>query len=92
MKFLDYSRASVAETISHCYVVLDQAYIDGSEMEAVNQQADIVWKKVNNSITYLNRTVKTGVKKARSGYNHNQLNQSQPNKTEVFNHANGICR
>ena len=72
MKFLDYSRASVAETISHCYVALDQAYIDRSEMEAVKEQADIVWKKVNNFITYLNRTVKKGVKKARSGYNHNQ--------------------
>lgn len=33
-------------------------------MEAVKDQADIVWKKVNNFITYLNRTVKKGVKKA----------------------------
>ena len=64
MKFLDYSRASVAETISHFYVALDQAYIDRSEMEAVKQQADIVWKKVNNFITYLNKAVKKGVKKS----------------------------
>ena len=64
MRFLDYSRASVAETISHCYVALDQAYINGAEMEAVKEQANIVWKKVNNFITYLNRTVKKGVKKA----------------------------
>ena len=57
MRFLDYSRASVAETISHCYVALDQAYIDGSEMQGVKEQADIVWKKVNNFITYLNKSV-----------------------------------
>ncbi|HDY75947.1 MAG TPA: four helix bundle protein [Candidatus Marinimicrobia bacterium] len=57
MKFLDYSRSSIAETISHCYVALDQKYIDGKEMEEVKQQADVVWKKVNNFITYLNKKV-----------------------------------
>ena len=57
MKFLDYSRSSVAETVSHCYVALDQHYIDEKEMDMVNQQADIVWKKVNSFITYLNKTV-----------------------------------
>lgn len=57
MKFLDYSRSSIAETISHCYVALDQNYIDGKEMEEVKQQADVVWKKVNNFITYLNKKV-----------------------------------
>ncbi len=62
MKFLDYSRASIAETISHCYVALDQAYIDGSEMEAVKEQADIVWKKVNNFITYLNKAAEKKAK------------------------------
>jgi len=55
MKFLDYSRSSVAETVSHCYVALDQHYIDEKEMDMVNQQADIVWKKVNSFITYLNK-------------------------------------
>ena len=55
MKFLDYSRSSVAESVSHCYVALDQNYIDEKEMEQVKQQADIVWKKVNNFITYLNK-------------------------------------
>ncbi|HEC91704.1 MAG TPA: four helix bundle protein, partial [Candidatus Atribacteria bacterium] len=54
-KFLDYSRSSVAESVSHCYVALDQNYIDEKEMEQVKQQADIVWKKVNNFITYLNK-------------------------------------
>lgn len=56
MKFLDYSRSSVAETVSHGYVALDQGYITGSEMEQVNDQANIVWKKVNNFITYLNKS------------------------------------
>jgi four helix bundle protein len=42
LKFLDYSRASVAETVSHGYVALDQGYITGSEMEQVNDQANIV--------------------------------------------------
>jgi len=57
LKFLDYSRASVAETVSHCYVASDQQYINKSELESVKEQADIVGKKVNNFITYLNRTL-----------------------------------
>lgn len=56
MKFLDYARSSVAETVSHCYVALDQNYIDEKEMDQVTQQSDIVWKKVNNFIAYLNKT------------------------------------
>lgn len=56
MKFLDYARSSVAETVSHCYVALDQNYIDEKEMDKVTQQSDIVWKKVNNFIAYLNKT------------------------------------
>jgi len=58
MRFLDYSRSSVAETVSHSFVALDQNYIEEEELEAVKQQADIVWKKVNNFITYLNRSIK----------------------------------
>jgi len=54
MKFLDYSRTSVAETMSHAYVALDQSYIDQPELTEVQRQADVVWKKVNNFITYLN--------------------------------------
>jgi four helix bundle protein len=57
LKFLDYSRASVAETVSHCYIAFDQQYISRSEMEAVKKQADIVGKKVNNFIAYLNSTL-----------------------------------
>jgi len=58
MKFLDYSRASIAETVSHSYVALDQHYITEEELELVKKQSDIVWKKVNNFITYLNKNVK----------------------------------
>ena len=56
MKFLDYSRASIAETLSHSYVALDQDYISQEELEHVKQQSDVVWKKVNNFITYLSKT------------------------------------
>ena len=58
MRFLDYSRSSVAETLSHLYVALDQNYINESEMDKAKKYADIVWKKVNNFVTYLNKTVK----------------------------------
>ena len=58
MKFLDYSRSSVAETVSHYYAALDQEYITEKEMACVNQQADIVWKKVNYFITYLAKRLK----------------------------------
>jgi four helix bundle protein len=59
LKFLDYSRSSIAETLSHCYVALDQEYIEKTDMEALKQHADLVWRKINNLITYLNRTNKT---------------------------------
>jgi len=57
MKFLDYARSSIAESVSHCYVALDQKYIDKEEMNLINQQANVVWKKVNNFISYLNKKV-----------------------------------
>ena len=63
MKFLDYSRASVAETVSHGYVALDQDYISEEEIEVIKNQADIVWKKVNNFITYLNKSVSSKANK-----------------------------
>jgi len=58
MRFLDYSRASVAETLSHCYIAMDQQYISEDELNKVKQQGDIVWKKVNNFISYLRRANK----------------------------------
>jgi four helix bundle protein len=57
MKFLDYARTSVAESISHCYAALDQNYIGEKEMDEVNQQADVLWKKINNFIAYLNKNM-----------------------------------
>jgi four helix bundle protein len=56
MRFLDYSRASVAETLSHCYVAIDQQYISEDEMNKIKQQADILWKRVNNFISYLRKS------------------------------------
>jgi len=48
--------------VSHCYIAKDQEYINEDEINKVKQQADIVWRKVNNFISYLrkaNRTSKT---------------------------------
>jgi four helix bundle protein len=59
MRFLDYSRASVAETLSHSYVALDQEYISESEMAEVKESGEIVWKKVNNFISYLSQSSKS---------------------------------
>ncbi len=59
MKFLDYSRSSVAETLSHCYVALDLHYINSSEISRVKEQADLLWKKVNSLISYLSRSNKS---------------------------------
>ena len=55
MTFLDYSRSSIAETLSHWYVALDQEYIDPAELQTVKSQSDLVWKKINNLIAYLNK-------------------------------------
>jgi len=66
MKFLDYSRGSIAETLSHRHVALDQEYISEEQMNAVKEQANIVWRKVNNFITYLN---KISIKKPTKGTN-----------------------
>ena len=59
LKFLDYSRSSVAETISHAYVALDQNYISEDEMNELKQSGDCVWKKINGMIAYLKRYQKT---------------------------------
>jgi len=55
MRFLGYSRSSIAETVSHLYVAYDQEYIDDNELEEVKRLADIAWKKNNNFISYLNK-------------------------------------
>ena len=66
MRFLDYSRSSIAETLSHCYIALDQKYISQSEIAKVSQQAEIVWKKVNNFISYLQRYSRQSASKTNS--------------------------
>ena len=76
MKVLDYSSASVAETVSHGYVAFDQNYINEEELDLVKTQADIVWKKVGNFISYLNKSLKK-----------NQYSQST-NKTNKTNRTN----
>ena len=59
LKFLDYSRSSVAETISHAYVALDQNYISENEMNELIQSGNTVWKKINGMISYLKRSQRT---------------------------------
>jgi four helix bundle protein len=56
MKFLDYSRSSIAESLSHCYVALDQGYITPEQMNELKRKAESVWKKVNGFISYLNKS------------------------------------
>ena len=86
MRFLGYSRASAAETVSHCYVALDQKYINESEMAMVRQQAEIVMKKINSFITYLNSLVKDKTNKTNVTNPTNKTNQTNP--TNVTNKTN----
>jgi four helix bundle protein len=53
LRFLDYARASLAETTSHCYIALDQEYISGEELNEIKELSDSVWKKINKFISYL---------------------------------------
>lgn len=54
MKFLDYSRSSLAESLSHCYVALDQKYISKEEMDSISAQIEVMGKKINRLVKYLN--------------------------------------
>ena len=58
MKFLDYSRSSIAETLSHSYIAADQGYITEHELATIRAQADMIWKKANSLISYLRRSNK----------------------------------
>jgi len=53
LRFLDYARASLAETVSHCYIALDQNYIDQEELLAIKGISSSVGKKINKFISYL---------------------------------------
>ena len=59
LKFLDYSRSSVAKTISHAYVALDQNYISENKMNELILSGNTVWKKINGMISYLKRSQRT---------------------------------
>ena len=54
LKFLSYSRASLAETLSHYYVALDQGYIQKEQFAEMKGSTEIVGKKINALIRYLN--------------------------------------
>ena len=54
LRFLDYSRSSAAETLSHCYIAYDQKYITEDELDEVRKRTDVIEKKSNKLITYLN--------------------------------------
>jgi four helix bundle protein len=58
IRFLDYARASVAETVSHAYVAFDQVYITETELTELQRQADAVWKSTNGFMSYLKYDLK----------------------------------
>lgn len=41
MRYLDISRTSIAETLSHCYIALDQHYIDETAMMQIKEKAEV---------------------------------------------------
>ena len=55
LRFLDYARSSISESISHAYVAVDQEYIDVDELEELKQSGDCLWKQINALIRYLSR-------------------------------------
>ena len=59
IKFLDYSRSSLAESVSHLYVALDQKYINEEAFSQLKSKTDIIGKKINSLISYLKKTNKT---------------------------------
>jgi len=59
LRFLDYSRSSIAETISHAYVALDQNYINETEFDKLKQSGNNAWKKINGLVSYLKRSQRT---------------------------------
>jgi four helix bundle protein len=69
VRFLDMSRSSAGETISHLYVALDQGYIDPPIFNGARAQAEKVAKKTSAFISYLlnymsastNQTGKTNI-------------------------------
>ena len=70
-RFEDLDCWQEARKFVRAYAAFDQGYMDEKELEMIKEQADIVWKKVNNFIAYLNKSRKTYAKKAiMTGKNH----------------------
>lgn len=61
LKFLDYSRSSLAETMSHSFIALDQNYIDQNEFENFQSKLNNLGKKINHLISYLNSSLTTSM-------------------------------
>ena len=55
IRFLDYSRAFIAETLSHSYVAFDRQYIGNFEMSKIKHKAVKTWKELDNLISYLKK-------------------------------------
>ena len=58
IQFLFIAKSSAAELQSHCYVALDQKYIDKAQFEEVYEKADKIQRQISNLIKYL-RTQQT---------------------------------
>ncbi len=72
LRFLDISRGSLSETLSHLYVSLDQNYINENEFNTLSSQVEEIGKKINALIRYLHQTIKS----------------SRPNKSIKTNQTN----
>lgn len=55
IRFLDISRSSLGESISHLYVALDQNYIGDGEFSKTREQGKLVFKQLNSFIAYLHK-------------------------------------
>jgi len=55
IRFLDISRSSLGESISHLYVALDQNYVNQKEFSETREQGKIVFKQLNSFIAYLHK-------------------------------------
>ena len=62
MKFLDYSRSSIAETVSHAYVALDQNYITQEQFDSARGLAVEISKMLSGLMAYLRKSDMRGRK------------------------------
>lgn len=85
IRFLDISRASAGETISHLYVALDQGYIDSRIFNDAREQTEKVAKKTNAFISYLvnynNSSTSPTSKTSKTSLTNKTSKTSKTNKT-----------